>query len=260
MSKQTRVAALMAHATQWPIPREAVRLIAMHEDCKLTAYRCPAGVWTIGWGETDGVQPGMRWTQAEADARFLASLQDFTRKVQAMCTGYTSPQHLGALVSLAYNIGPAALRRSTVLRLHNAGDEAGAARAFALWNKARVHGQLVPLAGLTARRAAEAALYLAPGEDDEQPAQPNVQSVEPESSLAASPIAQAGATTVAAGAATLLTQAGEHAQALAGVSASVRTAAEALGLQPGLLLALVLIAAGAAGMWWRYKQRAGGWA
>ena len=114
--------------------------------------------------------------------------------------------------------------------LHNAGDEPGAARAFGLWNKARVRGQLVELAGLTARRAAESALYLSLGEDDEVVAEPNVQAVAPESNLAASPIAQAGATTAAAGAATALAAAQEHSDTLAAVASTVSTTAGALGL------------------------------
>lgn len=72
-----------------------------------------------------------------------------------------TPNELGALVSLAYNIGVDALAGSTVLRRHNAGDREGAAHAFAMWNKARVNGRLRVLPGLVKRRAAEAALYLA---------------------------------------------------------------------------------------------------
>lgn len=259
MTKSKRVAALLAQPLAWPIPREAVREIALHEGCRLTAYKCPAGVWTIGWGETDGVQPGMRWTQPEADARLLQSLLDFTRQVQAMLTAYTTPMQLGALVSLAYNIGPAALRRSTVLRLHNAGDEAGAARAFGLWNKARVHGNLVALPGLTARRAAEAAMYLR-GSDDDDAVEPSVQAVQPESRLVRSPIAQAGAATTAAGGATGLAVLAEHAGTVQAVAAPVAGAADAVGVDPMVLLALVLVAAGVATLWWRWRQRAEGWA
>ncbi len=65
---------------------------------------------------------------------------------------------LGALTSFAYNLGSGALASSTLLKLLNAGDYAGAAAQFARWNKAR--GKT--LAGLTKRRAAEAALFLKP--------------------------------------------------------------------------------------------------
>lgn len=85
-----------------------------------------------------------------------ASMDDIIAEIAA---GDESSDELEAvteeLVSLAYNIGLSALARSTVLRLHRAGDYAGAAKAFAMWNKA---GGRV-LAGLTRRRAAEAELY-----------------------------------------------------------------------------------------------------
>jgi hypothetical protein len=77
-------------------------------------------------------------------------------------------------------------RLVAALRPQNRGDHAAAARAFGLWNKARVNGKLTELRGLTSRRAAEAALYLRPS--DGKPA-PMPQAVAPESRIAASPIA-----------------------------------------------------------------------
>lgn len=248
----------------WPLPMAAVAMIAEHEGCRLRAYRCPAGVPTIGWGETDGVRMGMVWTQEEADRRFLSSLQDFTNQVQGMLTEYASQQQLGALVSLAYNIGTGALRKSTVLRQHNAGNPDAAARAFALWNKARVRGVLTELKGLTRRRASEAALYLS-GDEDE-PAVKMPQAVAPESSLASSQITRAGATTVGAGLVTGLGSMGdlgslgEQAESVSAITSTVQTVSGHIGIAPPLLLALVLVGAGVAAMWWRYKQRQGGWA
>ena len=61
----------------WPIHWDAVQLIARAESCRLRAYRCPAGIPTIGWGETEGVRLGMVWTQEEADRRFCESLTDY---------------------------------------------------------------------------------------------------------------------------------------------------------------------------------------
>lgn len=179
----------------WPIPYAGVQLLAEYEQgptggCALAAYRCPAGVWTIGWGETDGVRPGDVCTPEQADRWLVEDLGERAAAVRGHCTREPSPHELAALVSLAYNIGLAGLRRSTAMRAHNAGQHEAAARAFGLWNKARVGGQLVELPGLTARRAREAALYLTP-DADAQPRMP--QAVEAESSLARSPIAQAGA-------------------------------------------------------------------
>lgn len=128
------------------------------ESCRLTAYRCPAGVWTIGWGDTGThVRGGLVWTQAQADAAFDARLaREFAPAVtKAIGNAPTTPAQFGAMVALAYNIGVGAFAKSSVARKHAAGDSAGAAGAFALWNKA---GGKV-LAGLIRRRAAEAALY-----------------------------------------------------------------------------------------------------
>ena len=136
----------------------ARRLVADFEGFRSRAYLCPAGVWTIGYGFTKGVKPGDVITREHADARLGAELEHFAAGVRRLLTLPATPNQFGAMVSLAFNIGLAGFGRSSVLRLHNAGDFAGAARAFALWNKAG--GQV--LAGLVRRRAAEAALYLTP--------------------------------------------------------------------------------------------------
>lgn len=249
----------------WPIPMSAVALVAEFEACRLRAYRCPAGVWTLGWGETDGIAPGMVWSQAQADQRFCDSLTAFTHQVQALLKVHAEPNQLGALVSLAYNIGIGAFARSSVLKAHNAGDEQAAARAFGLWNKARVNGVLTVLAGLTRRRAAEAALYLTPEPDERVERMP--QAVAAESSLKASPIAQGGVATVAGGAvavAPALAPVLEHAEAARGAVATLRALAEQahefLGFPPVALLGVALIVAGWLVVRWRAKQRAQGWA
>lgn len=242
----------------WPIHWDAVLLIAKAEGCRLKAYRCPAGIPTCGWGETEGVRLGTVWTQEEADRRFCESLTDYADRVRAMLTEHATPQQLGALVSLAYNIGLGAFQKSTVLRQHNAGRFDAASRAFTLWNKARVKGQLVELAGLTTRRAAEAALYLQPDEDEPETRMP--QAVAPETSIAASPIARAGATTAGAGLLTGLGSIGEQAGQVSAVTAQLQTIAGHVGVAPQTLLAVVLLGAGVAAMSWRYRQRADGWA
>ena len=244
----------------WPIPLAAVAIIAEREGCRLRTYKCPAGVWTIGWGETDPAKarPGATCTQEEADRWLLEDLQRRTAGVQAMLTVHAEPNQLGALVSLAYNIGLAALERSTVLKRHNAGDHEAAARAFALWNKARVKGQLQVLPGLTARRAAEAALYLTPEPDAPRERMP--QAVEAESSIAASPIAQGGAVTAGTGALAMLQELGGHAGPVGDSLAKVKAVVVGtMGVPPEWFAPAVLLAAGAAVLYWRWKQRSGGW-
>jgi GH24 family phage-related lysozyme (muramidase) len=144
-------------ALHWPIIWPGVVEVARSECCRLRAYRDIAGVWTIGWGETENVRPGDVMTQDEADRLLCARLGEFAQNVEALLARPATPHQLAAMVSLAYNVGLAGFARSSVLRAHNAGNALAAARAFGLWNKARVRGVLEEVRGLTARRAREAA-------------------------------------------------------------------------------------------------------
>jgi lysozyme len=249
---------LPATNMQWPICWPAVELIARAESCRLVAYRCPAGVWTCGWGETDGVAARTRWSQPYADQRFCDSLQERADAVLALCTRPPNENELGAMVSLAYNIGIGAFAKSSVLRAHNRGDSQAAARAFGLWNKARVRGVLAVLAGLTARRAAEAALYLMPVDDS---AERMPQAVEPESRLPASPIASSGAITAGTGVLVAVAQVQDQVAPVAGAIDAVKGLfADALGIPPGLALAAALVALGGVVLYQRWRQRSEGWA
>ena len=126
----------------WPVAYDAVLEIARSEGLRLRAYRCPAGVPTIARGRTRGVKMGDTCTQDQADAWFVEDLTEFTDGVQRVLKRDASDNELGAMVSLAYNIGLAGFAKSTVLKRHNEGDRQSAARAFALWNKARINGVL----------------------------------------------------------------------------------------------------------------------
>lgn len=136
--------------------RSGLSIIRQFEGCKLKAYLCPAGVWTIGWGRTTNVKRGDICSQEQADKWLVQEYDAFEKKVRALVKVPVTANQLGALVSFAYNIGTGALGSSTLLKKLNAGDYVGAAGQFARWNKA---GGRV-LAGLTKRRAAEAALFL----------------------------------------------------------------------------------------------------
>jgi lysozyme len=148
----------------WPIPKEAVELIARAEGCHLRAYLCPAGIWTIGFGTTGrDVVAGLTWTQDQADRAFAADIRGFAERVAALCDRQLTANQHGALTSFAYNLGTTALANSTLLKRHKAKRYKEAAAEFLRWNKAKdASGKLVELAGLTKRRAAESALYLKP--------------------------------------------------------------------------------------------------
>lgn len=242
----------------WPIPMRAVALIAEREGCRLRAYRCPAGKWTCGWGETEGVTADTVFTQAEADQRFCQSLTKRSGMVNALCKEAPTPNQLGALTSLAYNIGIGGFEKSTVLKRHNAADWQAAARAFGLWNKARVNGVLQVMDGLTSRRLAEAALYLTPDDDhfDRMP-----QAIEAESKASTGPIVQGGAVAVGAGVLEGLQQWGSE---IGGIKPALDAArsvlTDTLGVPPSWILPIVLIGAGALVVRWRLAQRREGWA
>lgn len=144
-------------------------------DGSCVAYRCPAGVWTLGFGCTKGIREGMVWTRDQAEAALRAEIETHEDAVNRMVTAPINQNQFDALVSFAYNCGDGALQKSTLLRLLNAGDYAGAARSFSLWNK----GGGRVLKGLVTRRAREAALFLKPTEDAPEPTMP--QTVDPPS-------------------------------------------------------------------------------
>lgn len=244
----------------WPIPLEAVGLIADAEGLRLTAYRCPAGVPTVGWGHTgpDVILGSTVWTKEQADRALLKDIQETVEAVLAKCTLAPTGNQLGAMVSLSFNVGATGFAKSTVLKRHNAGDWQAASRAFGLWNKARVNGTLVELAGLTARRAAEAALYLRP--EGDAPVLEMPQAVEAESSMTASPINRSGVVAATTGVIAILSDAGTSLGGLREPLGAVRDLmANALSVPPSWILPLMLVGVGLAVVYWRMKQRSGGW-
>jgi lysozyme len=128
------------------------------EGLRLTSYYCPAGVCTIGYGTTGkNIRPGMRITQAQADAFLERDIRKAALAVTDMVTVPLGEAGHAALISLAYNIGTGALADSTLIFLLDKGDYEGAAKQFGKW----VHddGEILP--GLVKRRAAERVLFVA---------------------------------------------------------------------------------------------------
>ena len=142
------------------IPEEALELIREAEGCKLTAYLCPAGVPTVGWGSTGpGVTLGATITQEVAERLFEQDIARAAKSVDGMVIVPLTPLQRGALVSLCFNIGPAKLRSSTLIRLLNARDYGGAGDQFPRWVYGTVGGKPTKLPGLVRRRAAERELF-----------------------------------------------------------------------------------------------------
>jgi len=142
----------------------ALNLIKEFEEFRPDAYLDPVGIVTIGYGTTAaagvGIAPkmGMRITEADATEYLMRAVAKFGGHIAPAITRPTNDNQWGAMVSLAYNIGPGAFNKSSVVRRFNAGDVQGAADAFMMWDKA---GGKV-LRGLVRRRDAERKLFLKP--------------------------------------------------------------------------------------------------
>ena len=147
------------------VNQAGVDLIRRFEGCRLDAYPDPGtggDPWTIGYGATGpGIAPGVVWTQEEAEARLVEDIAQFAGAVERALTVPVSANEFAAMVSLAFNIGAGAFKKSTLLRLVNDGHLEAAAEQFLRWNRAG--GREMP--GLTRRRQAERQLFLPPGDE-----------------------------------------------------------------------------------------------
>ena len=136
------------------ISENGLKLIRSFEGCRLEAYKCPAGVWTIGWGHTGNVKAGQRITQAEADKMLTDDMGPYERNVDKYGTKYMWNQNeFDALVSFAYNVG-------SIDQLTAKGTRSRAEISEKILAYNRGGGKI--LAGLTRRRQAEQKLFLTP--------------------------------------------------------------------------------------------------
>lgn len=131
--------------------QNGINLIKKYEGCRLTAYKCPAGRWTIGYGHTGGVKQGMTITQAQADNYLKQDLKRFETSVNTLIKVELNQNQFDALVSFTYNCGPGNLQ--TLIKNRTLTQIAD---ALLLYNK----GGVKVLAGLTKRRNDERTLFL----------------------------------------------------------------------------------------------------
>lgn len=139
---------------------EAVALIKAFEGLSLKPYRCPAGIWTVGWGSTRGVaafaEKGLTLTLEDAERLLQEEVDRVADAVSAALEGLELEQHqFDALCSFVFNVGPGAFEASTLLRKLKARDFEGAALEFDRW----VFAGGKRLAGLSRRREAEKRLF-----------------------------------------------------------------------------------------------------
>lgn len=130
-------------------------LIRLHEGFRPTAYRCPAGVWTIGYGHTAGVKAGDSCTREQAAKWLKEDLKPIEDFLNASGVELTQ-QQFDALASFAFNVGIATLGASTLWRKVKADpQDATIPQEFKKW----VYADGGILKGLVRRRAREAAIY-----------------------------------------------------------------------------------------------------
>jgi lysozyme len=138
------------------VSKTGIDLIRKFEGLKTTAYRCPAGVLTIGYGHTTGVKESDNCTPDEAMVKLMDNCQVAEEAIAANVKVPLTQNQFDALVSFIFNLGTRNFVRSTLLIKLNSGDYVSAGAEFERWTKAGGR----ELSGLIARRAAEKALFL----------------------------------------------------------------------------------------------------
>ena len=134
---------------------KGIALIIEFEGLRLKAYQCPGGVWTIGYGHTAGVKPGMVITEAQAEEYLKANLIAFERYLNGLGLALNQNQ-FDALVSFIYNVGTGNFSSSTLLRKVRANPQDNSiVDEFLRWVYSK--GRVLP--GLQRRRLAEMKLY-----------------------------------------------------------------------------------------------------
>lgn len=125
------------------------------EGFRSQAYKCPAGVWTIGYGHTADVKPGDKISEAEAERLLRKDLIHYESFVESLNVSQKQ-EKFDALVDFAYNLGCAALEDSTLLKKIRACRPDKEIRAeFMRW----VYSKKKKLPGLVTRRQWEADRY-----------------------------------------------------------------------------------------------------
>ena len=136
-----------------------LKLIRDSEGCKLTAYQCRGGVWTVGWGYTGtDIKKGLVWTQEKADECLLVTamgvLNQAIKASPILATANMEKQ--AAIADFIYNLGVGNYAKSTLKKRVDAGNWLAASSEIKKWNKAA--GK--ELKGLIVRRQKEADLLL----------------------------------------------------------------------------------------------------
>lgn len=230
-------------------------LLEKFEGCKLKAYKCPAGVWTIGYGHTSAagdpaVFDGLTITQEQAEKILARDLAKFERAVESAVTVPLEQNQFDVLVDFAYNAGIGAFQKSTLLKKVNAKDFDAVPAELMKWTKAGGR----ELTGLISRRQAECAVWK---KVDRHPEEAMDHRVEPD------PIPEAPQKTMLQskqGNAAIATTAIGGISAAQEITAQAQQATDLVGTISGLLhdknfiLMVVLVGLGCAIWYWRSQH------
>lgn len=138
---------------------KAYSLIRQFEGLRLTAYKCPAGVWTVGYGHTSGVASDMAIAKEQAEGLLRQDIAVVENIINAECPNLRQCQ-FDALVSFVFNVGSGNFRNSTLLKKIKVNpDDNSIMDEFLRWVYAK--GAVLP--GLQKRRLAEMRLYFSEG-------------------------------------------------------------------------------------------------
>ena len=141
--------------SEMQISKEGLALIKKFEGCELEAYKCPAGVWTIGFGTIKDVKEGDRITKDEANHLLEEEMIEYESYIDDMVDVELNQSQYDALCAWVYNLGPSNFGSSTLLKVLNEGKYEEVPQQIKRWNKA--NGEV--LTGLIRRREAEALLF-----------------------------------------------------------------------------------------------------
>lgn len=135
---------------------QCISLIKKHEGLRTSAYKCPAGVWTVGYGHTRNVKAGDVITEKEAENLLIQDLAAAAADVSRLVKVPLTQGQFDALCSFVFNLGAGSLMKSSLLKYVNAGDFKKAADEFEKW----VYSGGRILKGLVNRRKDERQLFI----------------------------------------------------------------------------------------------------
>ena len=228
-------------------------LIKQFEGLRLKAYKCPADVWTIGYGHTSAagqpaVKSGMSITEAQANKILASDLGQYEDAINNSVKVDLTQNQFDALVSFVYNVGIGAFQKSTLLKKLNAGQYDAVPGELMKWTK----GGGKELPGLVRRRRAEAALWR--GVNDDAPIKQDAR-IEPDAPKPPKTMVQSKE-----GNAAILTGVASGATAAAEVSRQVKETGDSLTsvidmLKNPTFIVLMLVVIAAAAIWyWRWQR------